>query len=358
MCVIMNMKKFALGLCIFLLLPFVAACSKKTEAEDTAPVKQATDWRNQIEYDGSFYVSREIKLLYSLDRGKITLWDDGGTGEKLQTLTYDTAVANAMENLIREDVNGDGFADLQTVYSETQEEACYNLWLWDVESGKYVPCAAYRLVKNPKPDPDSGTISSVLETEGFGTVRSTYQFTDTLALELVSQTVEGADNIAAKIVRTFVGDAAVSPSDGETEINGEACTVYIAGSGAYGSGAYIAYTPDALWYADINCLGLYRAVEWDGSAYTLGHYMEDAGEAQDLARAAYTAGDATIDITAREEGFFGGRSAVQYTVEAEGIFLCKLCKSDLGGWYVSADGTAYYAISNGEIGESSEYVFS
>ncbi len=354
----MNMKKFALGLCIFLLLPFVAACSKKTEAEDTAPVKQATDWRNQIEYDGSFYVSREIKLLYSLDRGKITLWDDGGTGEKLQTLTYDTAVANAMENLIREDVNGDGFADLQTVYSETQEEACYNLWLWDAESGKYVPCAAYRLVKNPKPDPDSGTISSVLETEGFGTVRSTYQFTDTLALELASQTVEGADDIAAKIVRTFAGDAAVSPSDGETEINGEACTVYIAGSGAYGSGAYIAYTPDALWYADINCLGLYRAVEWDGSAYTLGHYMEDAGEAQDLARAAYTAGDVTIDITAKEEGFFGGRSAVQYTVEAEGIFLCKLCKSDLGGWYVSADGTTYYAISNGEIGESSEYVFS
>lgn len=354
----MNMKKFALGLCIFLLLPFVAACSKKTEAEDTAPVKQATDWRNQIEYDGSFYVSREIKLLYSLDRGKITLWDDGGTGEKLQTLTYDTAVANAMENLIREDVNGDGFADLQTVYSETQEEACYNLWLWDAESGKYVPCAAYRLVKNPKPDPDSGTISSVLETEGFGTVRSTYQFTDTLALELVSQTVEGADDIAAKIVRTFAGDAAVSPSDRETEINGEACTVYIAGSGAYGSGAYIAYTPDALWYADINCLGLYRAVEWDGSAYTLGHYMEDAGEAQDLARAAYTAGDVTIDITAREEGFFGGRSAVQYIVEAEGIFLCKLCKSDLGGWYVSADGTTYYAISNGEIGESSEYVFS
>lgn len=354
----MNMKKIALGLCILLMLPLAAACGKKMEAEDTAPVKQATDWRNQIEYDGSFYVSREIKLLYSLDKGTITLWDDGGTGKKLQTLTYDTAVADAMENLIREDINGDGYADLQTVYSENQGEACYNLWLWDVEGGKYVPCAAYRLVKNPTPDPDSGTISSVLETEGFGTVRSTYQFTETLTLKLASQTVEGADDIAAKIVHTFAGDAAVSPSDGEAEINGEACTVYTVGTGASGSGAYIAYTPDAVWYADINCLGLYRAVEWNGSAYTLGHYMEDAGEAQDLARAAYTAGNVKIDITAKEEGFFGGRSAVQYTMEAEGIFLCKLCKSDLGGWYVTGDGAVYYAMSNGEVGEVSEYVFS
>ncbi len=99
-------------------------------------------------------------------------------------------------------------------------------------------------------------------------------------------------------------------------------------------------------------------MEWNGSAYTLGHYMEDAGEAQDLARAAYTAGDVKIDITAKEEGFFGGRSAVQYTMEAEGIFLCKLCKSDLGGWYVTGDGAVYYAMSDGEVGEVSEYVFS
>ena len=107
----MNMKKIALGLCILLMLPLAAACGKKMEAEDTAPVKQATDWRNQIEYDGSFYVSREIKLLYSLDKGTITLWDDGGTGKTLQTLTYDTAVTDAMENLIREDINGEGYAD-------------------------------------------------------------------------------------------------------------------------------------------------------------------------------------------------------------------------------------------------------
>ena len=358
MCVIMNKKKFALGLCILLMLPLAAACGKKTEAQNTTPVKQTTDWRNQIEYDGSFYVSREIKLLYSLDKGTITLWDDGGTGEKLQTLTYDTAVSDAMENLIREDINGDGYADLQTIYSENQGEACYNLWLWDAESGKYVPCAAYRLVKNPIPDLDSGTISSVLETEGFGTVRSTYQFTETLTLELSSQIVEGADDIAMQIARTFTGAAAASLSDGEAEINGEACTVYTVGTGVSGSGAYIAYTPDAAWYADINCLGLYRAVDWNGSAYTLGHYMEDAGEAQDLARAVYTAGDVTIDITATEEGFFGGRSAVQYTMEAEGNFLCKLCKPDLGGWYVTVDGAAYYAMSDGEVGEVSEYVFS
>ena len=293
----MNIKKIALALCIFLALP-LTACGEKTKAEDTAPAKQATDWRNQIEYDGSFYVSKEIKLLYSLDKGTITLWDDSGAGEKLQTLTYDTAVADAIENLTREDINGDGYADLQTVYSETQEASCYNLWLWDADDGKYVPCAAYRLVKNPVPDPVSGTVSSVLETEGFGTVRAAYQFSEDLSLELASQTVEGADAVAAEIFRTLIGDMAVSPSEGETTVNGEACTAYTTETGAH-----IAYTSDAHWYADINCLGLYRAVEWNGTGYTLGHYMEDAGEAQDLARAAYTNGDVSVDITAKDFGF-------------------------------------------------------
>ena len=348
----MNIKKIALALCIFLALP-LTACGEKTKAEDTAPVKQATDWRNQIEYDGSFYVSKEIKLLYSLDKGTITLWDDSGTGEKLQTLTYDTAVADAMENLTREDINGDGYADLQTIYSETQDASCYNLWLWDADGGKYVPCAAYRLVKNPVPDPASGTVSSVLETDGFGTVRAAYQFSEDLSLELASQTVEGADAVAAEISRTLIGDMAVSPSEGETTVNGEACTAYTTETGAH-----IAYTSDAHWYADINCLGLYRAVEWNGTGYTLGHYMEDAGEAQDLARAAYTNGDVSVDITAKDFGFFGGRSAVQYTMEAEGVFLCKLCKPGLGGWYVTVDDGLYYDFSGGEIGEVSEHAFS
>lgn len=348
----MSIKKIVLGLCILLVLP-LTACGEKTKAEDTTSTKQVTDWRNQIEYDGSFYVSKEIKLLYSLDKGTITLWDDSGTGEKLQTLTYDTAAADAIENLTREDINGDGYADLQTVYSETQEASCYNLWLWDASGGKYVPCAAYRLVKNPVPDPVSGTVSSVLETEGFGTVRTAYQFSEDLSLELASQTVEGADEVAAEISRTFIGDTALSLFDGEITVEGEACTVYTAGNGAY-----IAYTSDANWYADINRLGLYRAVEWDGTGYTLGHYMEDAGEAQDLARAAYTAGDVSVDITAKDLGFFGGRSAVQYTMEAEGVFLCKLCKPDLGDWYVTVDDGLYYEFSKGEIGEASEHAFS
>lgn len=352
----MNKQKIALGLCILLMLP-LAACSKKTEQEDTAPVKQATDWRNQIEYDGSFYVSQDIKLLYSLDKGSITLWDDSGTGDKLQTLSYDTTVADAMENLIREDINGDGFADLQTVYNEAAETVCYNLWLWDAGGGKYIPCATYRLLKNPKPDSASGTVSSVLETDAFGTVQSVYQFTETLELELLSQTVEGADEVAGEIARTFIKDAAVIPSEGAATVGGEECTAYTVGAGVSGSGAYIAYTQDAVWYVDAGCLGLYRAVEWDGGAYTMGHYVEDAGEAQDLAQA-YADADADIVITAKDEGDFGGRGAVRYTVEANGAFLCRLCKSELGGWYITADDTVYCEFSKGELGEPSAYVFS
>lgn len=353
----MKLKKYALGLCILLILPLAVSCGKEQSEDGTQVSLLSTDWHNKIEYDGSFYVSPEIKLLYSLDKGSITLWDDGGEGDVLQKLTYETTVSDAMENLIRTDVNGDGYADLQTVYSEKQGQACYNLWLWNAETGQYRLCGLYRLIKNPKPDLESGTVSSIFETEAFGTVQSTYQFTDTLDLEATTQEITDADSVASAIALALTGDAGVEPAEGPAKISGEEYAAYIVGTGAQESGAYVAYTPDASWYIDKGCLGMYRTVEWKEGAYVSGRYMDEAGEAQDLALA-YKDAAQNITITARENGYFDVWSAVRYTVEADGLPLCNLCKTESGSWYISIDGSSYYDFAKGEMGEMSEFTFS
>ena len=116
--------------------------------------------------------------------------------------------------------------------------------------------------------------------------------------------------------------------------------------------------PDGSWFVDIDCLGIYRAVEWNGETYIPGHYMEEAAEAEDLALAYASDTDySKIHIAAKTEGRFGSSSAVQYTVESDGAALCTLCKTGQG-WYISTDGAAYYALAGGEIGELSEETFS
>lgn len=353
----MKRKKIALGLCILLILPLAVSCAGEQAGDGAQTSRPSTDWHNKIEYDGSFYVSPEIKLLYSLDKGSITLWDDGGEGDVLQTLSYNTTVPDAMENLIRTDVNGDGYADLQTKFSEEQGQTCYNLWLWSEQTGQYQICGMYRLIKNPNPDPEAGTVSSLIETEAFGTMQSTYQFTDALDLETISQEITDADSVASTIALALTGDAAVSPAAGPAHIGGGEYAAYTVGTGTGGSGAHIAYTPDAVWYIDKGCLGMYRTVEWKEEAYVLGRYMDEAGEVQDLALA-YTDAAQEIVITARESGIFGEQDAIRYTVEADGIPLCDLCKTESGSWYISTDGTAYYDFSKSETGEISEFTFS
>lgn len=185
------------GFAVLLILPLAVSCAGEQAGDGAQTSRPSTDWHNKIEYDGSFYVSPEIKLLYSMDKGSITLWDDGGEGDVLQTLSYNTTVPDAMENLIRTDVNGDGYADLQTKFSEEQGQTCYNLWLWSEQTGQYQICGMYRLIKNPNPDPEDGTVSSLIETEAFGTMQSTYQFTDALDLETISQEITDADSVAS-----------------------------------------------------------------------------------------------------------------------------------------------------------------
>ena len=355
----MYSRKIAFGLCVLLLLFSLVSCKEDRETTEET-TGQSTDWRNQIEYDGSFYVSKEIKLLYSLDKGSIALWDDGGDGEMLQELSYETAAADAMDNLIREDVNGDGYVDLQTVYSDTGGETSYNLWLWSAADGRYRACSLYRMVKNPQPDPAAGTVSSQYVTEAFGTVVSTYRFTEALELETVSEAISDADEIAGAIALALTGDGTAAPSQGEATVDGVECAAYTVGAGTAGSGAYIAYIPqDAAWYIDAGCLGMYRTVEWNGETYVPGRYIEDAAQVQDLALAyAPEVEYSEIFITAREEGKLGDSSAVAYTVEAEGAVLCRLCQTRLGGWYICTDGTTYFAFTGGEMGEPCEDTFS
>ncbi len=354
----MKLKKIAVGLCILLILPLAVSCDKEKSAVQTEKSTGTTDWHNRIEYDGSFYVSSEVKLLYSLDKGSITLWDDTGEGDVLQKLSYDTTVSDAMENLIQTDVNGDGYADLQTVYSQEQGQSCYNLWLWSEQTGMYQVCGRYRLIKNPQPDPEVGTVSSIFQTEAFGTVQSTYRFTDALELEPISQEIIDADSVAAAIAAALTGDAAIVPAKGPATIGGEKSVGgFTVGTGMSGSGVHIAYLPDASWYIDLQCLGMYRIVEWKEGTYAPGPYMDEAGQVQDLAMA-YKEGIREITITAKEDGAWDVFNAVRYTVEADDGFLCFLCRTEFGDWYISTDGAAYCDFVNGEVGPASEYTFS
>ena len=103
-------------LLLAVLLAFsLAGCKDSTH--NTEETKKPSDWRNSIEYEGNFYVDSETKLLYALDKGTITLWDNSGNGDVLQVLDYNTAESDAIERLDIKDVNGDGSNDISTIFS-------------------------------------------------------------------------------------------------------------------------------------------------------------------------------------------------------------------------------------------------
>ncbi|MBR6650758.1 MAG: hypothetical protein IKL36_05030, partial [Clostridia bacterium] len=76
-------KKITLLLAILLMLN-ITGC--KDDVDTPEETKKPNDWRNTIEYEGNFYVNSETKLLYALDKGTITLWDNAGEGDVLQVL--------------------------------------------------------------------------------------------------------------------------------------------------------------------------------------------------------------------------------------------------------------------------------
>lgn len=337
------MKKLVLILLTAALLT-VTSCGGKGQSEETDTAQG--DWRNKIEYEGSFFVSESIKLLYALDTGTITLWDNKGSGDVLQVLKYDTSVSDAIERLEKKDLNGDGFTDLTTVFYETASEIKYNLWLWDNGTRSYTPCSIYKSIPNPVPDPESKTVTGTRKTEDFGTVSMQYRFTDGLSLDPVVIQIENAEEIGLKICENLLPGSTVTPAPGNATVNGTVCSVLIAEAGGASTG-YIAYDTDASWYIDTGCVGAYKIIEADGGTYKAGEYTDDAGKAAEICRELCGEEGAEITVARKLSGKIEDEDALCFIMQKNGAPYCALYKSSKEAWFFKAEGDdTYYLVSS------------
>lgn len=302
-------KKILALLAIFALVFSMTAC--EDNSKDNAETEAGGDWRNKIEYEGNFYINRETKLLYALDRGTITLWDNAGDGKELQVLEYNSAESGAIESLEIEDFNGDGNNDISTVFSENDEGIKYNLWLWDAANGIYRECKSYRNINDPVISEDKTTITGTLDKGIFGSVITTYTFTEELGIELTNTVISGADTVAKGISDALADGAAVSLTEGVANIQGVPCAVYAATSNEKQI-AYIAHTSDSYWYIDRGCVGVYRMVDDTDGKYTAGGYVDEAGNITDLCAELYGCEISELSITGISMGII---SALSYDSE-------------------------------------------
>lgn len=113
----MKKRRIVLPLCLILCALLMFSCQKAEEGSETEETREK-NWRDSIEYEGSFYVSDGIKYLYAVKKGKITLWDDSKDGNVKQELSYDSTAEDVADRLERIDENGDGYTDLRLIYDE------------------------------------------------------------------------------------------------------------------------------------------------------------------------------------------------------------------------------------------------
>lgn len=318
------------------------------DTEETAAGK--SDWRNSIEYEGSFYVNENTKLLYALDRGSITLWDNGGNGEILQVLRYDSSVTDAMEHFERMDINGDGSSDIRIIY-ESGERNRYNLWLWNDEQAQYNMCRLYRDIYDPELTEDNKIIG--FESKGvFGNVEKTYAFNEKMTLEVKKSVVTDADEVASRISAGLsLGE--VRRAEGNATVDKRVCRAYIAENN--GSSSYIACNDDGEWYADTGAVGFYRCVKHDGTVFSVGEYT---GDEKLVGETAAKLKDSDIRITHKADGVMNGKAAKCYTVEYSGGSFY-IIVPDGGVWYFSEDNENYRVLSSGNaaLGEPVEGAF-
>lgn len=346
------MKKIISVLLIIITAALLFSCGED-EREKSDTTAREKDWRNSIEYEGSFYVNEHKKLLYALDKGSVTLWDNGGTGEVLQTLKYDSAVSDVMSKVETEDFNGDGNRDVRIIYSDTEKGKNYSLWLWSEEDGSYSKCAQYSLIMNPTAI-DEKTVSGEVSLGIFGTLKKVYAFGEGTELDLVEITLEGADTVAAAIAEAFVSGE-VYPAEGVATVGDVECTAYVVRDGDKET-AYIAYDDDANWYIDTSLKGLYRALYEDGGKFVLGDNTGDAAEAVRVISG--FSGQNDVAVTDKETGILSGFSATLYTAVA-GDAVFRTVHSGDGGWYLvtEADTLCPIYISSASLGEPIEAKF-
>lgn len=315
---------------------FLNACSSEESAKISTDTKKELDWRNTIEYEGSFFVDETKKLLYALDTGSITLWDNAGDGRILQTIEYDTAVPDAIERIEKEDFNGDGSCDIRIISKETATEKVYRLWLWNSLAQSYSECKHYASLVNPEISEESGYIVSTEDTGIFGVVRRELAFNDTLGLDEISSKILDPDKVAQALADEICGGE-VTLTDRTTWIDKVECVIYEAGNEAHPYG-YLAFSADGTWYADDGCRGFYRALREENGHAVLSSYAGDAGIAAKLAG---TKGSGETTVMRLKEGFVEGRSACRYTVSTDELIVFVMVDS-ARSWYISTDSGITY----------------
>ena len=332
----------------------MTACGEdnKPDKDDTA----APDWRNSIEYEGSFFVERERKLLYALDKGKIILWDNGGDGSILQTLEYDTSVEDAIDRMETEDINSDGFSDIRMLYSEKDGETEYSLWLWKDSELRFFECRAYRFVPNPETR-DDGNVNSSVVLNGFGTLERVYSFNAEGGLDEESFVITDATSVANTLGSALLPDfAGVMPADGNATVDECTCPTFAITDKA-GTESYLAYSNEGVWYVDTSGLGLYRTVTLENGTYKKGEYVGEAGSIRDTVSKMGENG-AEAEITDVEKGYVGDTKAVKYTLLRDGTAVY-VVTVDKGLWYYSENGEDYNVLDskNCAVGSSAGITF-
>lgn len=343
------MKKL---LCAIILSALVLVSCGDGEEAESEKVTSAPDWRNSIEYEGSFYVDGTVKLLYSLDTGKITLWNNSGDGSVLQTLEYDSTVPDAIDRVETKDVNGDGYTDIVTPFSEADGKSFYNLFLWSEKDFHFEECKDFRHLENPVFG-ENGEILQTIDRGILGKVDNSFSFTKELELERASfEIIDG--EATAKAIASALAPGDVALSDGRVTVNEEKCPLYTVTAGGEKI-AYITCASGGDWYIDEHCKGVYRGVLEENGAIVRGEYPGAEGALLKCCKELLKLED--LDFAAVEKGKMGDSSAVKYTFSAENAFA--LINSD-GRWYFSTDGEIYSELksSDSSLGETVDLRFS
>lgn len=326
------MKKLRIIICLVLAAFFLFSCKKDGEEMISGTDAAPADWRDKIAYDGSVYVNKDTKVLYSMDKGSITIWDNAGDGSPLQTLNYDTYYDKAFDTFKFEDVNRDGSKDITLIYNKKDSFTLYNLWLWNSKTGSFTAIPLYRSIYDPKVSPDGKYVYGKKDMGVFGTLEMTYEFGEDLSLAKIKTDIANADEIASAMASQLIGIKDAEKTGTTVTLNGEVCNVMaVKESGR--NVAYLAYAPEGSWYIDTKCIDVFRQIGEANGSYVLKDYSDAAGEAYERASAIYD--NKNVVITDFIRGKIGACEAEAYVFSLDGNKLCTIIKADNNVWYGS-----------------------
>ena len=346
------MKKIIFAaIAIFAAICLFSCGTESTKEEETTAKK---DWRNTIEYESSFFVNETKKMLYALDKGSITLWDNAGEGNILQVIEYDTSVSDAIERIEKNDFNSDGNCDIRIIYSESERGTKYNLFLWSERAGRFVECQLYNTIMNPVYDSEAAVVVGVENKGVFGTVTTQYAFNESSGLVVVSVTIGDLEGVASSISATVGGDR-IEKIVTEFTVNELPCNGYYVYSGDKRI-AYIAYTEESVWFVDEGCCGLYREVKEESEKIALGDYVGAAKHAYDLVK--LIKGE-SAKLTGMTLGVIRDLPAERFGGVDEAGNRFAVVTDDKGLWYYSDDGVTFVQVlsATGEVAGEEEFQF-